>query len=160
MAEQITHKPESLSGLLIPLQGAQLLLPNVSVAELVAWQPPAPVDDAPDWFLGQLRWRERTLPLISFERCNGHKLEESSNAIQERVVILNGIGGEPRLPFIGLLVQGIPRSIRLTPQELMPVSGTLGAVEKMRVQASGEEAVIPDLERLEQLLLESGLVAA
>ncbi len=158
MAQQINHKPEALSGLLIPLQGKQLLLPNVSVAELVAWQPPVPLEQAPDWLLGQFRWREQTLPLVSFERCNGEQGDSSSGSAQERVVILNGIGGDARLPFIGLLVQGIPRSIRLSPRELVPLSGHQGTLEKMRVQASGEEAVIPDLDLLERLLLESGCI--
>lgn len=159
MAEQITHKPEALSGLLIPILGKQLLLPNVSVAELAAWQPPVAQDGAPEWFLGQFNWRDRSLPLVSFEACNEQPEWQAGDVTShERVVILNGISGDERLPFIGIIVQGIPRSIRLAAKELTPLPGTLGPMEKMHVQASGEPAVIPDLDRLETLLFESGLL--
>lgn len=62
---------EVLTALLIPLADRQLLLPNTAVAELIAYRSPITSDGMPDWFLGQIAWRDLSLPLLSFELASG-----------------------------------------------------------------------------------------
>ncbi|HBZ98965.1 MAG TPA: chemotaxis protein, partial [Pseudomonas sp.] len=54
-------------GLLMPLADRMLLVPNVAVAELIPYRAPQAVQGMPAWFLGQVQWRDLSLPLLSFE---------------------------------------------------------------------------------------------
>src|SRR5690606_24222737 len=70
----------SLTGLLVPLADRTLLLPNVAVAELVPYRAPRAAEGAPSWFLGQVPWRDLSLPLMSFEAASGSEVVTGANA--------------------------------------------------------------------------------
>lgn len=149
------HNPRTsqLTGLLLPLADRNLILPNVAIAELVDYQASAFDLDTPPWYLGRVTWRERQIPLISFESACGQKIVIGERA---RIVILNALGGLPELRFIALLVQGIPRSYKLDSQ-LSYVDVPLCALEQAAVQVGEQVAKVPDLLGLEQLLVDAGL---
>jgi len=100
----------TLTGLLLPLGDRNLLVPNVAVAELIDYQDSNAEPDAPIWYLGPIYWRNRTLPLLSFEATCGSRTRVGGRA---RIVVLNALGGRADLEFIALLTQGIPRSCKL-----------------------------------------------
>lgn len=140
--------PNSLTGLLLPLSDRILLVPNVVVAELISYRPPQPREGAPDWLLGTLAWRDLQLPLLSFERASGGSLQIGGEA---RVAVLNTLDGGGGLKFIALLVQGIPRSLRVD-DELQRALVPLAPLELDAVQLVEGVAKIPDLQALERLL--------
>ncbi|MBB6157139.1 MULTISPECIES: chemotaxis protein CheW [unclassified Pseudomonas] len=146
-------RTSQLTGLLLPLADRNLILPNVAVAELIDYQASAFDLDTPPWYLGRVSWRERQIPLLSFESACGQKVVIGERA---RIVILNALGGLPQLKFIALLVQGIPRSYKLDSQ-LSYVDVPLCALEQAAVQVGEQVAKVPDLLGLEQLLVEAGL---
>ncbi|WP_163836147.1 chemotaxis protein CheW [Spartinivicinus ruber] len=150
-----TEQEGQLSALLVPIQDKMLLVPNVTIAELINFEKPNASGDTPDWHLGQLTWREQTIPVVSFEIANGEEYRgDTSNA---RVAIVNGITGQRELPFYAIIVQGIPHSVKLTENEIVKQDENLGEVEMLAVQASGEPAVIPNLDKLEKMILDFGL---
>jgi hypothetical protein len=51
----------------IPLYKSILLIPNATVAEIIAYEPLQRVQGSPDWFLGFLGWRGVQVPVVSFE---------------------------------------------------------------------------------------------
>ncbi len=72
-----------------------------------------------------------------------------------RIAILNGISGNPKMPFMGLRIQGIPRltlvredSLAILERETSPVDDNLFTA----VELSEHPALIPDLEALELLV--------
>lgn len=142
-----------ITGLLLPLADRHLILPNVAVAELIDYQSSAFDMDTPPWFLGWVRWRERQIPLLSFESACGQKTVIGERA---RIVVLNALGGRPELRFIALLVQGIPRSYKLDTQ-LSYVDVPLCGLEQAAVQVGEHVAKVPDLLALEELVVASGL---
>lgn len=144
----------SLTGLLVPLADRTLLLPNVAVAELIAYRAPQAVEGMPTWFLGQVPWRDLRLPLLSFEAAAGGQVETGARA---RVAVLNAIGGRDHVKFIALLVQGIPRSIKID-AELARADVTLAPLELDAVNLGDVQARIPDLVALEQKLADAGLI--
>lgn len=146
--------PSSLTGLLVPLADRNLLLPNVAVAELITYRAPQPVAGLPSWYLGQVAWRDLRLPLLSFEAASGGQTEVSAGA---RVIVLNALGGRTNVKFLALLVQGIPRSIKVG-TDLQRANVPLAALELDAVNLGDEQARIPDLVALEQLLADSGLI--
>jgi len=149
----LDHRASNLTGLLLPLADRTLILPNVAVAELIDYQRGEPASDAPPWYLRQVMWRDRQLPLISFEAACGQSIVIGERA---RVVILNTLGGRPGLKFIALVIQGIPRSCKLDSQ-LSYVDVPLAPLEKAAVQVGEQVAKIPDLLGLEAMLVAAGL---
>ncbi|KAF1006061.1 MAG: hypothetical protein GAK32_02536 [Pseudomonas fluorescens] len=149
----LEHRSSQLTGLLLPLADRQLLLPNVAVAELIDFQRGEPASDAPPWYLRQVTWRDRQLPLISFEAVCGGPSVVGERA---RIVVLNTLGGRSALKFIALVIQGIPRSYKLDNQ-LSYVDVPLCRLELAAVQVGEHVAKVPDLQGLETLLVESGL---
>jgi chemosensory pili system protein ChpC len=142
-----------LTGLILPLSDRNLLLPNVAVAELIDYQDCSAESGAPEWYLGPISWRQRTLPLLSFEAACGGRTRVGGRA---RIVVLNALGGRDDLKFIALLTQGIPRSCKVDNQ-LSYVDVPLNDLELAAVQIGDTIAKIPDLVGLEQWLVDAGL---
>ena len=91
----------------IPLTGMNLVLPNTSIAEVINYSTPSPVKNSPDWYLGVVSWRGINIPLVSFEKANDVKAARKSKST--RIAVLNGVSGNDKLSFYGVVVQGIPR---------------------------------------------------
>ena len=45
---------ESVRSLWVPLDGINLLVPNVAIAEVINYQPLDLIQDGPEWLLGRL----------------------------------------------------------------------------------------------------------
>ncbi len=144
----------SLTGLLVPLADRMLLVPNVAVAELIPYRAPQSAQGTPSWFLGQVSWRDLTLPLLSFEAASDGQPSTGSGS---RVAVLNALGGRDHVKFIALLVQGIPRSVKVDPN-LARSDVPLAPLELDAVNLGDVQARIPDLIALEQKLADAGLI--
>jgi len=148
------NSTNSLTGLLMPLSDRTLLLPNVAVAELIPYRAPQVSEGMPNWFLGQIAWRDLRLPLLSFEAASDGQATVSSGS---RVAVINALGGRPAVKFIAVLVQGIPRSIKVG-AELVRADVALSPLELDAVQFGEAVLKIPDLVGLEQKLADAGLI--
>ncbi|SHF79616.1 chemosensory pili system protein ChpC [Microbulbifer donghaiensis] len=144
--------PREVSSLLLPLADGQLLVPVDTLSEVIAIQTPVAAYDAPPWYLGELNWREQRLPLLSYEVMRGQPLTVTSES--GRIAVLSSGNPQGDLPFFALVLQGTPRLVRVTPDELSERSQACQQGELMHVALSGEEAVIPDLSELERACLE------
>lgn len=144
----------SLTGLLLQLADRTLLLPNVVVAEMIAYRAPQVTPGMPAWFLGQIAWRDLSLPLLSFEAASDGAPQVCSGA---RVAVLNALGGRPQVKFLALLVQGIPRSLKVD-EQLPSAEAPLAPLELAAVRLGDTLAKIPDLVGLEQKLADAGLI--
>ena len=152
MAESIINE---IRGLMIPVTGGRVLLPNTTVAEVITYSVPEKVADAPDWLLGRLSWRGWRLPLFSFAMLSGGAKQESySNA---KVAVLKALGGNSKLPFMALLAQGFPRLTTITPDLLIPTGDENEHPPGVHAQVlvRDDQAVIPDLGHIERLISEA-----
>ncbi|MEX6501892.1 chemotaxis protein CheW [Pseudomonas zhanjiangensis] len=149
-----TTSVDSLTGLLVPLADRTLLLPNVAVAELIPYRAPQVSAGMPAWFLGQIPWRDLQLPLLSFEAASGAQAKVAAGA---RVAVINALGGRPQVKFIALLVQGIPRSVKVG-ADLARADAALAPLELDAVSLGENVLKIPDLIGLEQKLADAGLI--
>ncbi|MAE23861.1 chemotaxis protein CheW [Pseudomonas sediminis] len=148
------NSTEGLTGLLVPLADRTLLLPNVAVAELIPYRAPQVSEGMPEWFLGQIAWRDLRLPLLSFEAASDGQAQVAGGA---RVAVINALGGRPKVKFIALLVQGIPRSLKVG-SDLPAADVELAPLELGAARVGDEIVRIPDLAALEQLLADAGLI--
>lgn len=156
MSQAVTNpnSANSLTGLLVPLSDRTLLVPNVAVAELIPYRAPQVSAGMPAWFLGQVAWRDLRLPLLSFEAASDGQPQTGPGA---RVVVLNALGGRGHVKFIALLVQGIPRSLKVD-SDLPRAAVPLAPLELDAVQLGNDIARIPDLIALEQMLEDAGII--
>ena len=143
----------SIRSQIIPISGGCLVLPNTAVAEVINYSEPTPVAEGPEWLLGLLSWRERDVPLLSFEVLSGQP--KPAFQARARIVVLNALGGNPDLNFFAVLVQGIPQLANIDESRIaaMDYAPEAGSVIASRVVVDGVTAEIPDLDAIEQRLL-------
>lgn len=147
----MVNASQAVRSLLIPMGAGTLVLPNAAVAEIVAYRAPEPVPGAPEWLLGMLAWREQRIPLLSFEAVAGHP--PPAVGPQTHIAVLNAIGGGSDLRFFSMLMEGIPRLVRVDKGVITAVdsgSDTTPAV-LCNVIVHGEPAMIPDMDALEEM---------
>lgn len=148
-----------IRGVLIQVADARLLLPNATIAEVLSYAAPEPLEDAPDWLLGRIRWRGWQLPLVSFARFAG--IADEQGGLGSKVIVLKALGGNPKRPYFALLTQGFPRLVTVT-EEALATQGEgddLPVGVLARVRLNENDAMVPDLAALE-LHLHAALAAA
>jgi chemosensory pili system protein ChpC len=149
------HGTREIRGLLIPVTGGRVLLPNATVAEVITYSTPEKIPNAPAWLLGRLSWRGWRLPLFSFSMFSGTAKQEGlSNA---KVAVLKGLSGNAKMPFIAMLAQGFPRLTTITPDLLIPTGdeSELPPGVHTQVLVRDDQAVIPDLGKIEALIAQA-----
>lgn len=146
-------KTQEVASLLIPLHGQSILLPNVTVAEIVPVSHIQPVMNSPVWYLGNCQWRELTVPLFSLESLNGDARPDMHS--YARFAVLNTTGVHNDLPFIAILCQGLPRLARVNEDEIsVRENAENRPYDLMHVSWAGEYTLIPNITAIEHTFLE------
>ncbi len=142
--------PREIRGVMIPISGGRLLLPNATVSEVITLSTPEPIEGTPDWLLGRVGWRGWRLPLVAFSALAG--LPEPQGVLNSRVTVLKVFGGNPRMPFLTLVTQGFPRLTTISDDILVPADDEDEPAPgvQQRVLVRDEEAIIPDLAFIER----------
>ena len=144
----IEQKLNEVRCLLIPVQKNTLLLPNVSVAEVVPYGELIPQANAKKWHLGVLKWRQTSVPVISYERMNTEEEAIRYNRFS-RLAVINSIMEHSKVPFWAMPIHGLPKLATLSESAIQETVGKIGFVDRMAVTAKGEPCIIPDLEMIE-----------
>jgi len=148
MAAVVAESDSELSCVLIPLVEEQLLLPNVTIAEILPWRRVKPLADAPDWCLGVLGWRGEAIPVVRYELLNN-----SINAVRRAgrcMIVMNRARLAGGLPFYALAAEGLPRLLQLEDEDLENLPRRLGPAETVAVKVGTENAAIPNLDFIEE----------
>ncbi len=147
--------PREIRGVMVPVTGNRLLLPNATVAEVISYTLPERIPSAPAWLLGRLAWRGWRLPLFSFPMLTGALTDE--NRTNARVAVLKALGGNASMPFIALLAQGFPRLTTVTSELLLPTADETphAAGVHSEVLVRDDRAVIPDLDTIEGMIAQA-----
>lgn len=143
---------EIISSFYLPVSNGKLLLPNVSVAEVVDFQDPeGELDSDCPAYLGKVKWRGLMLPLVAYELANGENFELSDSA---RIAVINSVGEQSKkMPFFALVTQGIPRLVKINEESIESSEDEPGKADAACVKVDGELATIPNLKVLETMLL-------
>lgn len=138
--------------MLIQVTGGRLLLPNACIAEILSVADPEPIDGAPDWLLGRIRWRGWQVPLVAYSTLAG--LGAHDPALRgQRVLVLKTLNGDPRMPYFALLTEGFPRLVTISPTQLDErADAALDDVVAAAVRFQDEDALVPDLDAVERRL--------
>ncbi len=145
-------KIPSVHCMLAPLEHAALLLPTQVVAEVVEYRPPEPITATPEWFLGQIDWENRRIPVFSYSALI-QGTAPAAIANRNRIMVVKSLTASARVSYLGFLVSDIPRLINLLPDQLTNTGDENKALGVFcHVMVDGQRAVIPDLERLTHLV--------
>lgn len=149
-----------IRGVLIQVAEARLLLPNATIAEVLSYAAPEPVENAPDWLLGRMRWRGWQLPLVSFSRFTG--IAEEEGGLGSKVIVLKALGGDQKRPYFALLTHGFPRLVTVTEAALGSEADNAQVPEGVlaRVRLNEDDALLPDLAVLEARINDALAAAA
>jgi chemosensory pili system protein ChpC len=146
---------EELYSLLVPLAGERLIVPRACVAEVIGYQPPAEMTNAPPWYAGLVSWSGRSVPVVAFEGAFGQNLPAVTS--RTRIVVFHAPSGKLQSGFFGILTQGFPQLVRVNAEVVRP-DPTRSFPERSpiicQVRMVNETPLIPDLARLEEMIAE------
>lgn len=144
---EIIEAPNDIRGVLIQIEGGRLLLPNATVSEVLSYAAPEPIEGAPDWILGRIRWRGWQLPLVAWARLSGTAPDEAGG-LGSKVAVLKALHGNPRLPYFALLTQGFPRLVTVSRSALVADDGELPDAALASVMLNEDRALVPNLDAI------------
>jgi chemosensory pili system protein ChpC len=146
---------DELYSLLVPLVGERLIVPRACVAEVISYQPPTGMNNAPPWYVGLVTWSNHSVPIVSFEGAFGQALPTVTS--RTRIVIFHASGGKLPAGFFGMLTQGFPQLVRVNADVVRP-DPSRSFPERSpvicQVRMVNETPLIPDLQRLEEMIAE------
>ncbi len=151
-----TYSSDEIRGVMIQVgEDDRLLLPNATVAEVLARVAIDPIEGAPAWLAGQIVWHGWNVPLVSFPRLAG--LGEEPAMRNNRVIVLKGLGNDAALPYFALLTASFPQLVSVPRDSLLADASEedLPRGVQMRVLLGEQGALLPDLEAVEKLVSEA-----
>ena len=145
-------KPPEIHCMLIPTNQETLLLPTSTMAEVIDYSTPEPMNEAPPWLLGQVEWESRQVPIFSFSALiNGTDVGEVPS--KSKIMILKSLSDSARVPYLGLLLGDLPQPVIIKADKLVETGDekkALGVYSRITVDEN--EAIIPDLDRVTHLV--------
>ena len=156
----MAYNRDEIRGVMIQVGDDRLLLPNATVAEVLAKVPVEPVEDAPDWLPGRIDWHGWQVPLVKFATLAG--LQEDAAGRGNRVIVLKALGGDEALPYFGLLTASFPQLVSVPRDSLLADASEddLPRGIQMRVLLGEQSAMLPDLELVERMVAQALAAAA
>lgn len=148
----MAYNKDEIRGVMIQVGQERLLLPNATVAEVMARVPVQPIEGAPDWLAGQIDWHGWNVPLVAFSRLAG--LGEEAAARNNRVVVLKGMSGDEAVPYLALQTASFPQLVSVPRDSLLADASEedLPVGVQMRVLLGDQGALLPDLEGVERMV--------
>lgn len=136
---------QEIRTILAPLTDGYVMLPNISVGEILTFTSPEPFKQGPPWLLGEIAWRGWQVPVINYERLLNDKGVTTITA-KTRILIIKTLGESTQVNYIGLVIQGLPRLKKVNAESLVEQpSDELPESVFSRVTIDDLEAVIPEL---------------
>ena len=128
------ERVQEVYSLLIPIVDGRLIIPRACVAEVIGFHTPSEMTGAPPWYIGVVTWNGRQVPLISFEGACGQNIPPASG--RTRIVVFHCIGARLEGGYFGIVSRAV--------EERAPIV--------CYVRMVNESPLVPDLERLEEMI--------
>lgn len=149
---------DQVRSLWIPLREVNMLLPHVAVAEVGTYRVPEEQPDTPDWLLGGIEWRGGTIPVISLELLCGDELP--ANPVHSRLIVVNSVRADSPVRHYAIVAAALPRSVAIDADMVDDFESCQLPAIHCRVYIGREQAVIPNLDYLEEVIEQHWSAAA
>lgn len=139
---------EEIRTIMAPITDGYVVLPNSVVAEVLSYSAPEPFKNSPAWLLGEIVWHGWQVPVISYEQLINENLGHIATS-RARVLIVKTLGESTQVNYIGIVIQGLPKLKKVTPESLIEKQ-TAGLAETLfsEVVIDDQLALIPELANL------------
>jgi chemosensory pili system protein ChpC len=157
----MSERVQEIYSLLVPLAEGRLIVPRACVAEVVGFQVPSEMTGAPPWYIGTVPWNGKAVPLVCFEGACGQNIPPASG--RTRVVVFHCLGSRLDGGNFAVVSQGFPQLVRVSSDVVRPDNSRVfpeRAPVICQVRMANETPLVPDLERLEEMIAEETRVAA
>src|SRR5262249_28638075 len=157
MAERVTE----IYSLLIPLVDGRLIIPRACVAEVIGFVTPSEMTGAPPWYVGTVPWNGRQVPLVSFEGACGNNIPPASG--RTRIVVFPCMGSRVDAGYFGIVSQGFPQLVRVSSDVVRPDNSRVFADRTpiiCQVRMVNEAPLVPDLDRIEEMIADETRITA
>lgn len=148
----MTEETNEVYSLLIPLIERQLLIPRSNVMEVASLNTLENNPGSVPWMLGSMEWEGSLIPVVSFEGLCGDDIPPWDG--RSRVVLFRCLTDALSSRAFGLISQGFPQLVKvredaleLERQDFAPSLPVL-----CQVTMASQSPLIPDIEKLEQLI--------
>ncbi len=148
------EEQRQVRGLIVPLEGISLVLPDSIILQIVATAQLTPYANSPKWLRGSLDWQKSKLPVLVFEVAGGlHRVAESGSG--GRFLIMKSINHIEKMPFYALQISGVPHPVDFNDANISAVENASinSPLILSQVLVEGEIASIPNLDAIEQMLM-------
>jgi chemosensory pili system protein ChpC len=153
VAQSQRRQYDAVHCLLLPLNEDVALLPNAAVAEVIPFTEAMAVEDAPEWLIGYINWRERRVPLLMFETASDGVVARIGK--NSRIAVLNTLNGNSEIPYIAIVMQGLP-SLQIVRTNTIQYADR-PTIQRQSIKAyvnlNGVAAILPDIDDLEARLM-------
>ncbi|VAW58987.1 hypothetical protein MNBD_GAMMA08-2084 [hydrothermal vent metagenome] len=145
---------EKIKCVVLKINGAEILMPNASVAEIVPIRNIINVANKPGWMLGYLDWRGNSVPLVSFEAMGNERMPSLATG-NVKAAILFSIGEDSQFPYLSILMQDAPKIVNVKEDDIISNKDevTHPAVEDQVMIDDAAYSII-NLEKLESIVKE------
>ncbi len=149
----MAYKSDEIRGVMIQSGRERLLLPNATVAEVLARVAVQPLEGTPEWLPGHIEWHGWEVPVVDFSRLAGLGEDPSGRV---RVVVLKALGGDEGLPYFALQTASFPQLVSVARDSLLADASEeeLPRGVQMRVLLGEQGALLPDLEDIERQIVQ------
>ena len=140
--------------MLIPLRQHYLLLPNTTIAEVIPMPAITPIQDKPQYWLGQYRGHSQHLAIIDLENLVEQSSDQNDDA--NKLCIVFSVNTNNKLQTYALPCHGAPQLIHLNETALRLVDDGQAESEFLhcRTHIGNKVAYIPNLDKLEETILQ------
>jgi chemosensory pili system protein ChpC len=140
--------------LYVPLVETALLVPMSAVAEVVQSVQIKEQEGAPVWLEGWMEWRQKRVPLISFEALSGDSDNDKYPGTMDgsTALVMNTINPDKGLRYYAILAQGFSHLVRIAEDDPLKSVDNPGKLQHVLAQVELDDQLmqIPDLEGLEE----------
>jgi chemosensory pili system protein ChpC len=157
----MSERVQEIYSLLVPLAEGRLIVPRACVAEVVGFQVPSEMTGAPPWYIGTVLWSGKQVPLVSFEGACGQAMPAPTG--RTRVVVFHCLGTRLDGGNFAIVSQGFPQLVRVSSDVVRPDNSRVfpeRAPVICQVRMVNETPLVPDLDRLEEMIAEETRIAA
>lgn len=139
---------------LIPMLEDNLLMPSETIAEIVPFMNVSLFDnaiDGSDWHIGDLNWRNMSIPVIAIERAHG--THDLGDIRRSRIAVIYTLNGNEEVPYLAFTVRGVPRLIPVDSNnsEMLENNPAEQGVAAW-VKIADKKAMVLDMDTMEEMV--------